>query len=129
MSTGMNTSQGILLGAAAVVAVVGIDYTPSMLDAAAYGSILSLQGQRGGHGIGNGAGQSGYTRDSSAGARTKVSEGMQRFSWAAVLVLLDSYAVLADSEGYLHGHVRVGPERCGKIGNMTRGSNSGVISL
>jgi hypothetical protein len=80
MSTGMNTSQRILLGTAAVVAVVGIDYTPSVFDDAAYGSILSSQGQRDGHGAGNGAGQSGHTRDLSAGARRKASEGMQRFS-------------------------------------------------
>jgi hypothetical protein len=79
MSTGMNTSQRILLGAAAVVAVAGIDYTPSVLDDAAYGSIPSSQGQRGRHGAGNGAGQHGHTRDLSAGARRKASEDMQRF--------------------------------------------------
>lgn len=69
MSTGMNTSQRILLGTAAVVAVVGIDYTTSVLDDAAYGSILSSQRQSGGHGAGDDAGQSGHTRDLSAGAR------------------------------------------------------------
>lgn len=38
----------------------GSDYTPSVLDSDTYGSILSSQGQRGGQGAGNGAGQKGH---------------------------------------------------------------------